>query len=118
MRPTWWSGAPAMLKGWFDRVWVNEVAFVLPEGASNISGRLHNLDAITCVTTHGSSRWRNLLQGQGGRRMILRGLRTMCGRRCRTNWIAMYDLDRASLRDREEFAELVATRMSREAARS
>jgi NAD(P)H dehydrogenase (quinone) len=29
--PTWWFGLPAMLKGWFDRVWVPGVAFRLRE---------------------------------------------------------------------------------------
>lgn len=105
--PTWWSGAPAMLKGWFDRVWINEVAFALPEGASSIAGRLHNIDAITVVTTHGSGRLRNRVQGRGGRRMILRGLRTMCGLRCRTHWMAMHDMDRATDRARSEFLERV-----------
>ena len=38
--PTWWSGQPAMLKGWMDRVWVNGVAWTLPEGANRLpSGR-------------------------------------------------------------------------------
>ena len=27
--PTWWYGLPAMLKGWFDRVWAKDVAFAL-----------------------------------------------------------------------------------------
>ena len=120
--PTWWSGAPAMLKGWFDRVWINEVAFVLPPGASNISGRLRQIRSITIVTTHGSGKLRNLAQGQGGRRMILRGLRSMCGVRCRTSWIAMYDLDRATERERLEFVERVrgklATQLHGRAARN
>jgi putative NADPH-quinone reductase len=34
--PTWWSGQPAMLKGWIDRVWVAGVAWELPEGADII----------------------------------------------------------------------------------
>ena len=105
--PTWWSGVPAILKGWFDRVWVNDVAFVLPDGSHTPRGGLGNICSITVVTTHGSSKLRNLAQGQSGRRMILRGLRSLCGLRCRSNWIAMYDLDRATQRDREEFVERV-----------
>jgi hypothetical protein len=34
--PTWWSGQPAMLKGWIDRVWVNGVAWTLPDGANRL----------------------------------------------------------------------------------
>ena len=30
--PTWWSGQPAMMKGWIERVWVRDVAFDLPPG--------------------------------------------------------------------------------------
>ena len=29
--PTWWSGQPAILKGWIDRILMNQVAWVLPE---------------------------------------------------------------------------------------
>ena len=31
--PIWWGGVPAILKGWFDRVWIEGVAFTLPPGA-------------------------------------------------------------------------------------
>ena len=34
--PTWWSGQPAMLTGWLDRVLVRGVAWELPDGASRI----------------------------------------------------------------------------------
>ena len=33
--PTWWYGLPAMLKGWFDRVWAKDVAFTLQAGAGS-----------------------------------------------------------------------------------
>ena len=32
VHPTWWYGMPAMLKGWFDRIWVPGVAFRLGDG--------------------------------------------------------------------------------------
>ncbi|TIR62601.1 MAG: flavodoxin family protein, partial [Mesorhizobium sp.] len=34
--PTWWYGLPAMLKGWFDRVWATDIAFKLPRGRGRI----------------------------------------------------------------------------------
>lgn len=91
--PTWFSGQPARLKGWFDRVWMNEVAFVLPEGAGRISGRLRNLRRIHVVTSHGSTRRVNWLQGNSGRIRVRRTLRVLCHRFCRTTWTAIYDVD-------------------------
>src|ERR1700675_692858 len=41
--PTWWSGMPAILKGWFDRVWAQGVAFHLPEGGGAIRPGLANI---------------------------------------------------------------------------
>src|SRR6185436_78295 len=42
--PTWWYGMPAILKGWFDRVWAQGVAFRLPEGGGAIMPGLTNIE--------------------------------------------------------------------------
>jgi NAD(P)H dehydrogenase (quinone) len=110
--PTWWGGQPAILKGWFDRVWTSGVAFDLPAGADRIRGRLRNIRRIVVVTTHGSPRRVNLLQGEPGRRS-LRGLRTMCHPLCRVRWIALYGLDAADDRTRVRFLARVDRRLSR-----
>ncbi|MEM7325624.1 MAG: NAD(P)H-dependent oxidoreductase [Actinomycetota bacterium] len=94
--PTWFSGQPARLKGWFDRVWMNEVAFVLPDGANRIRGTLGNINQIDVVTAHGSSRRVNFIQGNSGRIRVNRTLRVLCGLRCRTTWNAIYDIDNRS----------------------
>ena len=94
--PTWFSGQPARLKGWFDRVWMHQVAFVLPPGANRIKGRLHNIRRIDVVTSHGSTRRLNLLQGNSGRIRVRRTLRVLCHPRCRTTWTAVYDVDNLS----------------------
>lgn len=91
--PTWFSGQPARLKGWFDRVWMNEVAFTLPEGAARITGRLDNIRRISVVTSHGSTSRVNFVQGNSGRIRVRRTLRILCHRFCRTRWIAIYDID-------------------------
>ena len=92
--PTWWSGQPAMLKGWMDRVWGAGVAWELPEGASVVKPLLTDIRRIAIVTTHGSSKWVNALEGESGKRTVFRSIRAMCSRRVRTSWTAIYKLDR------------------------
>lgn len=93
--PTWWSGQPAMLKGWFDRVWVAGIAWELPEGANVPRGLLRSVRRLVVVTTHGSSKLINALEGEAGKRTVTRSLRAMCSRRARTTWCALYGLDTA-----------------------
>ena len=71
--PTWWSGQPAMLKGWIDRVWANGVAWTLPAGSNRLRPLLANVRRIVVVTTHGSSKVVNALQGESGKRVATRG---------------------------------------------
>lgn len=101
--PTWWSGQPAMLKGWIDRVWIQGVAWELPAGATRLTPLLRNIRRITAVTTHGSSKLINALEGEAGKRVAFRSLRVICHPRCRTRWIALYNIDRATDQQRQRF---------------
>lgn len=113
VHPTWWGGQPAILKGWFDRVWASGVAWHLPDGAANIRPSLTNVRRIMTVSTHGSP-WRvNAVQGVPGRRIINRGMRAVCHPLCRTSWIALYAVDRVSDSRRRRFLRRVERRMSR-----
>lgn len=111
--PTWWAGQPAMLKGWIDRVWVNEVAWQLPDGAQTLRPLLRNVRRLTVITTHGSSKLINALEGEGGKRTALRSIRLMCSRRCRTRWIALYNIDRSTPAARAHFTKRVTARLER-----
>lgn len=105
--PTWVSGQPAMLKGWIDRVWVAGVAWDLPEGAKVLRPRLDNIRRIVAVTTHGSSKFVNSLQGEGGKRTVTRSIRTMCSKFTRTTWCALYGLDTADESKRTAYLDRV-----------
>ena len=111
--PTWWSGQPAMLKGWFDRVLMNEVAWVLPEGAARIRPLLTNVRRLIVVTTHGSSKFINALEGESGKRTAFRSVRLMLHRRVRCTWLALYGVDTSSIRQRQRFSTHVRRRIRR-----
>ena len=111
--PTWWAGQPAMLKGWIDRVFVNGVAWHLPPGADRLQPLLSNIRAITAITTHGSSKLINAIEGEAGKRTVTRTLRALCNRRCRTRWIALYGIDRSSAANRSAFLRRVTQQLAR-----
>ncbi len=110
--PTWWGSQPAMLKGWFDRVLVEGVAYTLPQGAKRIQPLLRDVRRLAVVTTHGSSKWINTLQGEPGKRVILRGLRSLCHPLARSRWISMYGMDNATDVDRQAFLRRVQRRIA------
>jgi NAD(P)H dehydrogenase (quinone) len=111
--PTWFGGQPAMLKGWFDRVWCEGVAYRVPKDGGRVRGLLTNIASIDVVTTHGSGKFMNAIQGEPGKRVLLRGLRSMCGLRCRSSWIAFYGNDRAVDSDRFAFLDRVSTELTK-----
>jgi putative NADPH-quinone reductase len=101
--PTWWSGPPAMLKGWLDRVLVEGVAYAVKPGSARVRGRLHNIRHLVVVTTHGSPKWTNVLEGESGKLLFQRGIRLLCHHRARMQWLAMYGIDRADAQARAAF---------------
>jgi NAD(P)H dehydrogenase (quinone) len=111
--PTWFGGQPAMLKGWFDRVWCEGVAYEVPTDGGRVRGLLTNIASIEVITTHGSGKFMNSLQGEPGKRVLLRGMRSMCGLRCRTSWIAFYGNDHAVDADRFAFLDRVTAELAK-----
>lgn len=95
--PTWWYGMPAILKGWFDRVWVTGVAFTLPEGGGAIRPALQNIKKFAVVTTYGSPWWlMNLVLRAPVRAVLIGGLRRLCAKDCRWMFLALSNIDGAS----------------------
>jgi len=110
--PTWNQGFPAMLKGWFDRVWLPETSFHLQPGQTpQVAPLLTNVKLMVGITTGGAPRWLTWLAGHTARRMLLRGMRTQCHRRCRTLWLAHYRIDSSTPQSRARFLDRVRKRM-------
>ena len=100
--PTWWSGLPAQLKGWLERVFVLGVAFRFNKN-SKIRPNLRNIRHIIGVSTYGSP-WRYVkLVNDNGRRTLTRAIRMSTGLRTRTMWCGIYALDTCTQQQREKF---------------
>lgn len=112
--PTWWYGLPAMLKGWLDRVLLPDVAFEMPkaEGETIRSG-LGHITRLGVFTTCGASWGLTQLVGAPGKRTLLRGVRFLCARRCKTTFAAHYLMDTSTQSSREKHLAKVAARMDR-----
>jgi len=94
--PTWWYGMPAILKGWFDRVWAPGVAFELPAGGGAIRPALRNIGKFAVVTTYGSPWWLvKLVLRDPVRAVLLGGLRRLCARNVEKSFVALYNIDAA-----------------------
>ena len=112
--PAWWYGMPAMLKGWFDRVWLPGVAFdVTPDGRV-LTERLQRIRRIIVVTTYGGPWWMvRLVIGDPARKIISRAVRALCARSCRVDWYVHYSMDRAKPRQLSRFLDRIRTGIAR-----
>ena len=110
VHPTWWYGMPAMLKGWFDRVWAPGVAFRIGDGA--IEPLLTNIKRIGVVTTYGSPTWLLWYIGRIDRKLIGRGLRRLCAKNCRVEWVTLTRMDQRTRPECEAFVHRVSAHFS------
>ena len=100
--PTWWSGLPAQLKGWLERVFVLGVAFRF-NANNSIRPNLQNIRHIIGVSTYGSPWLYVKLINDNGRRTLTRAIRMSTGLRARTMWCGIYALDTCTQQQREKF---------------
>jgi NAD(P)H dehydrogenase (quinone) len=99
--PVWNFGWPAMLKGYFDRVFLPGVSFVMSDG--KVSGALTNIRRLMFVTTYGGDRWRALLVGDPPRKVATRVLNAVTGFKAKIDYLAHYDMNRSTDATRAAF---------------
>lgn len=101
--PTWCFGLPAMLKGFFDRVFMPGVAFDINDPAHVRPGLTH-LRHIAAVVTYGRPRWMAWAMGDPPRKVITRYLKALSGPRARIRYHARYHTNVATREQLERFA--------------
>lgn len=111
--PTWWSDVPAIMRGFFERVFIPTVAFDLVPGAKKVRPAMRHVRHIVGISVYGSPWLYVRAMRDNGRRMITRALRLCTGRRTRTTWLALYNIDRADASVRSAFLQRVESTMAR-----
>ena len=102
MFPTWNYGLPAILKGYFDRVWRPGVSFELKNHRPHPI--LRHITHLAVVTTYGSPwAYNKLFMFEPNKRVFMRGFGTMLAPRLQKLWLAQYSEDRISDAERQAF---------------
>jgi NAD(P)H dehydrogenase (quinone) len=112
--PTWWFGLPAILKGWFDRVWAPGVAYDHASDLGPIKPRLHKLKKTIAITSLGSPWWvdRFILR-QPVKRVLKVALLGTCAPECDFEMLSLYQAESLTQGKVEQFRARVARALSK-----
>lgn len=103
--PVWHDGPPAILKGYFDRVFVRGVVFEIVDGV--FYPVLQNVRRLGAVALYGADRERTRKVGDLPRRFFRHNLGALVDPQARRDYLAAYDMDRADAQARAAFADKV-----------
>lgn len=89
--PTWWFSFPAMLKGWFDRVWAPGIAYDHADDFGPVRPRLNNLRRVLVVTSLGAPWWVDrLIMWQPVKRVVKYALLGACASGVHLSYLSLY----------------------------
>jgi putative NADPH-quinone reductase len=108
--PTWWSGLPAQLKGWIERIMIFGVGFTLNKN-NKVRPALRNVRKIYVLSTFGSPRWYVRFINDNGRRVLSRALRLSTGR-ASLHSMGLYAMDTQTEENRREFLAKVTQKLA------
>jgi NAD(P)H dehydrogenase (quinone) len=104
--PVWNEGFPAILKGFFDRVFIPGVSFKMNADGS-VTPSLGNLTKLAAVCTYGADRISTFLLGDPPRRVVKRLVRAMPGHSIRCDYLAHYNMNNTTPERRARFLNKV-----------
>ena len=107
--PVWNFGFPAMLKGYFDRVWLPGVSFALENG--KLTPTLRHIRKLAAVFTYGATPMRAFLAGNPPKKIVKRVLRAQIKLGAPVSFMAHYDMNNCTDRTRADFLARVKAEM-------
>ncbi len=110
--PTWCFGPPAMLKGFFDRLFMPGVAFDLKNPA-RVAPMLGNIRKIAGIVTYGRPRLTAFYMGDPPRKIVTRYVKWFAAPGARVEYHALYHLNIATLEQRQGFVRRVGAAMAK-----
>jgi NAD(P)H dehydrogenase (quinone) len=110
--PVWNFGLPALLKGFFDRVFLPGVSFDLTADG-RIRPRLHHVRKLAAITTYGCSRPVAWYMGDPPRRFCRRTLGGLVRPGARIMYLAQYRINVSTETTRARFLAKVERAMGR-----
>lgn len=106
--PTWWSGFPAILKGWFDRVWSPGTAFDHAPNFGPMLPRLQALREVLAITTMGAPWWIDwLVLRRPLKRILTWGIIRPCAPGAKVRWRCLYQAEVAEPRHLSSFEAML-----------
>ncbi|MFT3999154.1 MAG: NAD(P)H-dependent oxidoreductase [Rhizobium sp.] len=109
--PVWNFGFPAILKGYFDRVWLPGVSFELVDG--KVRSKLQHIRKLGAVLTYGADPFRAFVAGNPPKKIVKRVLRAQIKPFAPVVFLAHYDMNRSTDASRSQFLLKVGRRMER-----
>jgi NAD(P)H dehydrogenase (quinone) len=117
VHPVWNYGFPAILKGYFDRVFMPGVSFLLEGGDGPDKGRLvpnlKHIKKVVFVTSYGGDWLRTWIMGDPPRRMAKRWGWVTFGGWLPPTYLALYDMNNVSPDGLRAFLDKVKCVMAR-----
>ena len=109
--PVWNFGFPAMLKGYFDRVWLPGISFELVDG--KVQSKLRHIRKLGAVLTYGATPFRAWVAGDPPKKIVKRVIRAQINPWSPVTFLAHYDMNNATQESRVRFLEKVGTTMEK-----
>jgi len=102
--PTWWFSFPAILKGWFDRVWAPGHAYEHASDFGPIKQCLNNLKEMKVITTLGSPWWVDFfIMRKPVKKVLKLALLGACTSHCKFKILSLYNSEKLDEEKIEKF---------------